>query len=279
MKTYPNTFDEILIHYKGSISTATIPIESYPDTTPMIKYQPWSPVSRMLLRPRSISSFMAAMWWVDAYLDRGMPPFQLILPNVPGARQDRITLVGDYLFTLKSVAKEINLRNFTNVVILDPHSDVAPALIERSNSIHAHEIVRENLIGKYDGVISPDAGAEKRAGGVAKWLGVPLLHAWKTRDVTSGEITGFGMQAAQHGGRYLIVDDLCDGGGTFLGLWDIAPLGGGIDLYTTHGIYSKGTESLAIRFNKIYTTDSVYGPRNGVVEIRICKRLLETGHV
>ena len=56
----------------------------------------------------------------------------------------------------------------------------------------------------------------------------------------------------------LIVDDLCDGGGTFLGIANQAegtvPLG----LYITHGIFSKGFGELGKHFSKIYTTNSYY---------------------
>jgi ribose-phosphate pyrophosphokinase len=204
--------------------------------------------------------FVNAMFWVDAFVERGGQPPALILPNVPGARQDRLNNEGDYLFTVKSVAKMINERKFPWVTILDPHSDVAPALIERCRVKHISDFFPHPLV-PYDFVIAPDAGAEKRAGRVAKLLSVPLLRAWKERDLATGEITGFGMEEAPTGsgrGTALVVDDICDGGGTFNGLAPVLNKNDlDADLFVTHGIFSKGLEELGSNYRRIITTDSM----------------------
>jgi phosphoribosylpyrophosphate synthetase len=64
----------------------------------------------------------------------------------------------------------------------------------------------------------------------------------------------------------LIVDDICDGGGTFLGISDalgsrlrsLGDVGGDyiLGLYVTHGIFSKGFCDLIEKFDHVYTTDS-----------------------
>ena len=54
----------------------------------------------------------------------------------------------------------------------------------------------------------------------------------------------------------IIIDDICDGGGTFVGIADKvgrAPLG----MYITHGIFSQGFDALRERFEHIYTTNSL----------------------
>lgn len=53
----------------------------------------------------------------------------LCMPYIPHARQDRN--VSNRLFTLKYFAEAINAMNFNRVFVLDPHSDVAMALINR----------------------------------------------------------------------------------------------------------------------------------------------------
>jgi ribose-phosphate pyrophosphokinase len=133
-------------------------------------------------------------------------------------------------------------------------------------------------------VISPDAGAEKRAGEVARKLGVPLIHAWKTRDVGTGAISGFGFDAYAEAttinkrARVLVVDDICDGGGTFVGLAAAIeksfPADIDLHLFTTHGIYSKGVAPLAEHFSHIYCTDSIVGDRPGVIQIDVGLKLL-----
>jgi ribose-phosphate pyrophosphokinase len=265
-----------------------VKLGNYPDTMPLapeVLYPP-GPL-RVLLRPRSFVSFVAAMFWIDALRERNAYTPELVLPFVPGARQDRLNAEGDQLFTIKSVARMINDRQFPRVTILDPHSDVTPALIDRCRVVHAADVINVPP-GKYAAVISPDAGAEKRAGRVAAKLGVPLIHAWKTRNVATGAIDGFGFDAdgidklvdeySSVKPRVLIVDDICDGGGTFVGLAKEIEnrLRGELDLhlFTTHGIYSKGVAPLAEHFSHIYCTDSILGERPGVIQINACKELL-----
>jgi ribose-phosphate pyrophosphokinase len=261
-----------------------IPISSYPSGEPLISFSDSHYVRSLLLRPTSMTEFMGAMFFADALRERGHFSPDLVLPFVPGARQDRLNDEGDFLFTAKSIAREINLRNFESVTVLDPHSEVAAGMIDRCRIVHAAGcFARVRYCGPYQAVVSPDAGAEKRAGAVARHLGVPLLHAWKTRDVMTGKISGFGMEPFDDmNAKVLVVDDICDGGGTFVGLSEIlSSRGVKADLYVTHGVFSKGTAGLLTRFGKIFCTDSIDAKpedewkRVGVEVIPICFELLE----
>lgn len=84
-----------------------------------------------------------------------------------------------------------------------------------------------------------------------------VLHAEKERDPKTGKLSGFLVPERKEfkSNSVLIVDDICDGGGTFLGL---APELYDLDLYlyVTHGIFSKGLTDLSKSFKHIYTTDS-----------------------
>jgi len=233
----------------------------------------------LLLRPKSMSAFMAALFMVDAMVGRGHPIPELILPLMPGARQDRLNTEGDYLFTARSIARLINDRNFPSVVTLDPHSDVTPALLDHCTTIKAAECFKlEGFTRKWAAVVSPDAGAEKRALAVSQMLGVPLLHGWKHRDIHTGNLSGFGVEPAPdlEGGHVLVVDDLCDGGGTFVGLADVLDQAGfTADLYVTHGIFSRGTAPLLERFEHVYCTDSVLSDQTGATVIDTCRSIME----
>jgi ribose-phosphate pyrophosphokinase len=266
-----------------------ITIEEYPDTMPLIRHDETMSihVGKFLLRPNNLAEFVATMFWFDAFSERGGGLVDLVLPYVPGARQDRLNPTGDYLFTLKSVARMLNDRSFQSVTILDPHSDVAAGLIDRCRVVTPADIMTRVPDGKYGAVISPDAGAEKRASAVARKLGVPMIHAWKTRNVATGEISGFGIDsfvsaASSVGKPMLIVDDICDGGGTFIGLADeIARhtvTGTDLHLYTTHGLYSRGTRELSKRFSHLYCTDSIIDPEiehspANVIVLNVCETL------
>ncbi|HWA29061.1 MAG TPA: phosphoribosyltransferase family protein [Lacunisphaera sp.] len=261
--------------------TRALQISAYPDGMPLVKDElPSDAPFKALVRPRSLASFMAFLFWYDALGERGGAGIDLVLPFVPGARQDRLNPRGDFLFTVKSVAELLNSRGFNRITVLDPHSEVTPALIDRCHVVSAADCI-DPPVGKYAAVVSPDAGAEKRASAVAKKLGVPILHAWKLRDLTTGELTGFGMEPTHLplDSLVLVVDDICDGGGTFIGLADELDRAGlKAHLWVTHGIFSKGTAPLLARFRHVYCTDSVDGPRDGIIEIPVCKRLLGDFH-
>ncbi|CCJ77069.1 Ribose-phosphate pyrophosphokinase [Cronobacter muytjensii 530] len=57
----------------------------------------------------------------------------------------------------------------------------------------------------------------------------------------------------------LIVDDLCDAGGTFIGSAQVLRDAGArsVSLYVTHGVFSKGVENLLNNgIDQLYTTTS-----------------------
>jgi ribose-phosphate pyrophosphokinase len=245
----------------------------YPSGEPIIN-QNFFPPSVVLLRQQSMDAFIATMFWIDALVERGFPVPKLILPQVPGARQDRLNDSGDYLFTAKSVAQMINARNFPKVAVFDPHSEVIAALIDRCHVIHPSFKMTPRDGATYAGVIAPDAGAEKRAAFMAKANGLPLFRGWKTRDVATGTISGFGVQPLPPG-HYLVVDDLCDAGGTFVGLAEVlTQMGCTADLYVTHGLFTKGTQRLLDCYKTVITTDSTVGEKPGVQVIPVCKSYL-----
>jgi ribose-phosphate pyrophosphokinase len=171
------------------------------------------------------------------------------------------------------------------VTILDPHSEVISGLINNCKVVHSDIVCQAyspfwDCNNLYCAVVSPDAGAEKRASRFAKAWKVPLVHAWKTRSVIDGSISGFGVEpfACEAGKKVLVVDDICDGGGTFLGLGEkLLQLEIKADLFVTHGIFSKGTKSLLKVFENVYTTDSIVNSPEtipGVKVIEICERLM-----
>jgi ribose-phosphate pyrophosphokinase len=271
-----------LTYVTCSGSMHELPLSSYPDTMPLVQQSCGVP-ERVLLRSRSIAAFVAAMFWLDALAWRAGRFPHLILPFVPGARQDRLNSSGDWLFTAKSIAQMINARSLPSVTVLDPHSDVIAGLLNSCRVVSAASCVNTPA-GKYAAVISPDAGAEKRAGTVAAKLGVPLIHAWTSRDVGTGAISGFGIDdgalraAACTYKSLLLVDDICDGGGTFVGLAKtIEAITPAVDLhlFTTHGIYSRGVGELKKHFSHIYCTDSILDQPGDVIEIPVCGQLLQ----
>ena len=256
---------DVMYLNKNNGTVYPLEISKYPSGEPLIKnFEIGERPSAVLIRTAILEKFVSTMFWIDALAARGETIPQLILPFVPGARQDRLNSSGDYLFTAKSIAQMINARNFPSVTVVDPHSEVTTALIDRCKVIHAADIVFRSIFSLcshgYKGIIAPDGGAEKRAAKVATILKLPLYHAWKTRDISTGNISGFGFEDLDSGGRFLLVDDICDGGGTFNGLAEAIynqPKDVELDLFVTHGIFSQGFSKLFDNFTNIYTTDSL----------------------
>lgn len=190
----------------------------------------------------------------------GVKKFTLVMPYIPYARQDRQCFVGES-FSLKVFANLLNSLNFDKVITFDSHSDVAPALINNCENRSNKEFVLLVLedLPETPILISPDAGSNKKANKLALEFGLELIKCDKVRDTKTGALSGFEVFSDDlKGQNCLIVDDICDGGGTFIGLAKELELKncGDLYLFTTHGIYSKGLEELNNFFDIIYCTNS-----------------------
>lgn len=217
----------------------------------------------------------------DALRRRGVSGISLTLPYFPGARQDRPFPKG--AFTLKVYADIINAQGYDRVRILDPHSLVTPALVNNVQLMN-FEWMAVEFLGSWSldpnahltGVICPDAGAMKRVESIVKLLPrkPKVIQATKVRNESTGEITGVTLPLNPYDrftGRWAIIDDICDGGATFVGLareWAANKLEFNnalhpsykptLDLWVTHGIFSCGLDGLFKLFSRIGTTDSFF---------------------
>lgn len=224
--------------------------------------------------PESIHNdlFQLAMWSNTIFQESGRIKRVAIIPYFPGARADRGAPFGAEVYV-----EFIYSLMLDQVITYDPHSQVYVDLLQNDPAlkvtpVHPHEILATSaaqmvMPNVYDGIIAPDKGAKVRAGAVAREMNLPLYTATKTRDFETGKLNGFGMeQTLPWDGRYLIVDDICDGGGTFVGLANHlqeTTENIRLDLYVSHGVFSKNAlENLEKAFSKIFTTDSYDPKRN-----------------
>ncbi|HWB91985.1 MAG TPA: ribose-phosphate diphosphokinase [Puia sp.] len=180
------------------------------------------------------------------------------------ARMDRVMLDGEP-FSLKVVSAMLNQAGFKKVLVFDPHSEVSTALIDRCYSVTNHAFVSDALSdyacthpGEEACLVSPDAGALKKIHKLAQFLGIGnVVECMKERDVRTGALTNFKTMAdGLHGQTCFIVDDICDGGGTFSGTAKMLKEKGAgkVNLIVSHGIFSRGPVIEYV--DKIYTTDS-----------------------
>lgn len=184
----------------------------------------------------------------------------LELLYTPYARQDRRTSHGEP-FSLRAFATVINSCGFKRVSVLDPHSDVTAALIDNIFVRKRLDLVQNNPIaevlkGENAVILSPDAGAMKTNNVIAKYYKLPHWSATKVRDTSTGEITATQIHTPEYAllkKDVVILDDICDGGRTFIeigkALEGHSPAS--IHLYTTIGIYSKGLAVLTPYFKTV----------------------------
>lgn len=196
------------------------------------------------------------------YLEFGQ--IELHISYLLAARMDRVMLEGEP-FSLKVIANLINQAAFKKVKIFDPHSEVSTALIDRSYTISNHDFVRdvlEEYFRKYAKenfcLVSPDAGALKKIHKLAQHLQIDnVVECMKERDLKTGALTNFKTTTENlQGQTCFIIDDICDGGGTFAGTAKMLKDKGAskVVLVVSHGIFSKGINIAGV--DEIYTTNS-----------------------
>lgn len=219
--------------------------------------------------------FMLGMW-ADACRRRGSRMI-LLMPYLPGARADHSDFVP---LGAEVYSRFIAMLGIDDLVILDPHSPVMPSILTHLMKREPHVIDGTQLVAKhvvpkgcYTGIIAPDKGAVARASAAAEAAGLPLYKAEKKRDPDTGKLSGFTCEPLPGEGRFLVVDDICDGGGTFMGLAaaiaDANIIGDEhpaeltrrwkdrLGLYVSHGVFSGNASALSRHFGEVWTTDSM----------------------
>lgn len=210
--------------------------------------------------------------------------YELDIPYLPYARQDRVCSDCEPL-SLAVIANLINSLGARCVTINDPHSDVAKALINNLNVIDRNSCIDntvlwyrefEDLLTDNPNLVllSPDAGAEKETYKIAKELDCPIIFGRKHRDTRTGEITGTTIDyngVDLDGKDLLVVDDICDGGRTFVEIAKVLQKDlpnmvslypkyryNSLTLYVTHGIFANGKEELLKYYDNVYALNEFW---------------------
>lgn len=175
--------------------------------------------------------------------NRHIMRFELFMPFLPYARQDK-PISNTTTFSLLSFAKLINAMEFDLVHSLDAHSNVANLVIKNFFSLSPismiEKICRQQL--RPDLVCYPDKGARDRYSGFHK----VNIYGEKVRDQLTGHISHYELIGECKDKNVLIIDDICDGGATFIKLAQALHKAGAkeVHLFVTHGIFSKGLRVL-----------------------------------
>jgi len=217
-------------------------------------------IALLYLKARTWNDVGLGLVVLDALYRQGGSKPWLFVPYFPGARQDRT----DYQtpFTADLIL-DLFKSKCDKIFTFDAHSYVIGKKVNRN-------FMPEDLPCEFDSktiVIAPDKGAVDRCRWFAssKGLSSDIILCEKKRNFSTGNFEGFTMAPLPRAGHYLIVDDICDGGGTFNLLADEFSKKrysseSKLDLWVSHGIFSKGIDNINPLIGKIHTTDSWYKP-------------------
>lgn len=206
----------------------------------------------------------------------GVQHIELYIPYLTGARSDRKFLKGGVNYIRDVISPILNSLNFKTIYILDAHSDVVEACIPSLEHIYNYDFVsfairnyfRDSgkIMGDYSKLcfVSPDGGSLKKIYKLTENLGFvgDIITCSKHRD-NDGKLTKTIVPLNQEhlDKDMFIVDDICDGGRTFINIAktirETQPeRTGKIYLAVSHGIFSGGFTELGEYFDGIYCTNS-----------------------
>lgn len=174
-----------------------------------------------------------------------------------GMRCDRVFEI-NRPFTLKVMTDVINSFNARRVDLIEPHSFRSVRMTDNAKNVRTTiGIANELTAGDNDMLfVAPDNGAFERYGENLAFAVV----CNKVRDVSTGDLLGFEANEiiSVKGRDLLMIDDLCDGGGTFVGLApkvrELEPKS--LSLAVTHAVQLAGIKRVAEVYDKVYITNT-----------------------
>lgn len=201
---------------------------------------------------------------VGDILNRMEVEWALVITYLMGMRMDRVMSFNE-AFSLKIVAKTINDMHPDAVFVVEPHSDRTLKLINNSTPLMNRfaEAAMTDPEHNYM-IVFPDAGAKARYGEALENK-VPMMTCHKKRDPATGKLSGFGIDNPEVLNEYpecnafFVIDDLCDGGGTFCGIADqLKELRPDFHrtLAITHAVAARGIYKVMDYYNDLFITNS-----------------------
>lgn len=195
---------------------------------------------------------------VDLLRSMKVKKISLAMEFLPYARQDK-EITNESTFALRTFANFLNSLKLDKISAIDSHSDEPIFLIKNYHNIFpASQIANAVKACNPDVLCFPDHGARLRYAKNLAFLNRDVSHGDKQRDQLTGHITSYKLHGEVFDKDVLIVDDICDGGMTFILMAKELLKSGArsVSLYTTHGIYSRGLKPLKeAKIDRIYTKD------------------------
>jgi ribose-phosphate pyrophosphokinase len=163
--------------------------------------------------------------------------------------------------------------DFATEHAVDAHSNVAAACINRLYVTDQYDVfngVRQSFRETY--IVAPDQGASKKCEEFAKRVGAAgVITCAKVRDFKNNSkiVSIRVLDEVPANADLLVLDDLCDAGGTFIGLaQELRKYNPErLDLAVTHGLFTKGVGIVKDYYDKIFTSNSYISDKNGAIVV------------
>lgn len=262
------------LYIKDWSDSAGLTSFNFPDGQPHVKYgraAELSPGEGVLIRCRIASSddLLKLGMLCETLRNKSIGCF-VTITYLMGSRMDRRNSKSEP-YSLMVIANLLNSMGIGGVSVFVPHSSSTRDLLDNYDETYWEYIEKgfyqraitaifdKEFPGKITedySIVYPDYGASKRFGDMLKGFQADEVTLVKTREQTTGKITGMKLLDGEVQETCIIVDDLCDGGRTFEEASKLLRILGAkrVHLVVAHGIFSKGVHLQGI--DSIHTTDS-----------------------
>mgnify|MGYP003135221371 CR=1 FL=1 len=181
---------------------------------------------------------------IDALTRASAERITAVIPYFGYARQDRKT-DGRTPISAKLVANLISTAGADRVLTMDLHAGQIQGFFDvPTDNLVAMPVIEKDIRMTHNGadlmVVSPDVGGVVRARNLANRLGCDLAIVDKRRPV-AGQSEVMNIIGDVSGRRCILVDDICDSGGTLVNAAKALKDQGavGVSAYVTHGVLSN----------------------------------------
>lgn len=235
-------------------------ISTFPDGEPYIKLEEFSRREEINVITRiTCPTELFRLMQVGNILNRHGVVWNIYITYLMSSRMDRVMSFQEP-FSLEIVVECINNLKPASVELLCPHSDRVGHLMYNCNWTEYPFDFQD--LQNYDYICYPDKGAAERYMCLVEDQN-KILTCTKVRDPQTGQLSGFKVSNPEiyrgEGKSICVIDDLCDGGGTFIGIAQkLRELDPNVQLSIkiTHTIQPQGLQKLLDHYDYVETTNS-----------------------
>lgn len=236
-----------------------------------------------------------AKWWVelllmkDLCLSSSVNSLSYVLPTMNWSRQDRKDK-SRVPISARALAKSLFSRKTERIITMDMHSPQIQGFYDESVPIDnlysfptVVEYLRKNHYSDLENlvIVSPDSGGVQRGMAFVKRMQEANLsdslkhnydfaftHKFRKKP---GQIDKMWFVGNVNEKDVLILDDICDSGGTLIESKNKLKENGAKKTlaYSTHGLFTEGTECIIKNFDVFMTSNTHYVPKEGDEKIEV----------